>query len=183
MSVLAQIAPGLPHVFEPLVSRYRFTVHVESEGKLILRSDRCIVEITVERYGGGVSVVELRAPDPRAKPYRYLYVMIMRNPECRGGHAPSGDESLPDEQRLLKGLRRLNDNLVRYCPDLLVGDFSAIEQQGYQALATYIKTRMPVVLSMPPEDPIKVKFWQGDFSWVDDLRERERRGEQRSTPP
>jgi hypothetical protein len=58
----------------------------------------------------------------------------------------------------------------------LAGDFASIRGQGYHKFATYIQSRMPVVLTFPANDPIKVKFWQGDFTRAWDLQEREKRG-------
>lgn len=113
--------------------------------------------------------------------YDYPFVMVIRHPDYLESMRPH-DESLTEEQNLLLKLGVLSDNLIRYYPDLLAGNFAAIRQEGYHELASYIQARMPVVLNMPAADPINAKFWRGDFTWARDLQERERAGLTSTTP-
>lgn len=173
MFVLSRVAQDLPEVLGALIDQYAFVPQVEDEHRLSLRSPRCIIDIAFERYEYGFSV-HLGNPRDEQDRYDYLLVMTMRHPGYRGS-VRRYDDSLSEEQNLRFDLGELRDNLVRYCPDLLAGDFASIRREGYHELADYIKARMPVVLNMPANDPIKAKFWQGDFTWARDLQEREQR--------
>lgn len=182
MSVLSRITQELPQVFRTLIDRYGFALQVEGEHRLFLRSPRCVIDITFERYEGGFRV-DLGDPcdEHDRHDYDYLLVMAMRRPDYRGS-VRRYDDSLSEEQVLRLRLGALRDNLVRYCSDLLAGDFASIRQEGYHELAAYIKARMPMVLNMPADDPIKAKFWRGDYTWARDLQEREH-AESTSTTP
>lgn len=171
MPILSRVAPDLPEVFRVMTDRYGFVLHFEDEYWLSLRSPHCIIDITFERYGSGFFIVLVNPLDDQDR-YDYPFVMVIRHPECFGAMPPH-DESLTEERNLLLKLNVLSDNLIRYCPDLLAGNFATIRQEGYYELASYIEARMPVVLNMPAADPIKAKFWRGDLTWAKDLQERE----------
>ena len=173
MSVLSRVAQDLPEVLGALFGQCGFVPEMEDEHRLSLRSPHCIIDIAFERYDYGFWV-QLSNPREEQDQYDYLFVMTMRHPGYRRS-VRGYDDSLSEVQNLRLDLKALRDDLVRYCPDLLAGDFASIRQEGYHEFAAYIKDRMPVVLNMPANDPIKVKFWQGDFTWARDLQEREQR--------
>jgi len=172
MSSLSKITQSLPTIFETLINRFGFNIRLEDEYRLLAEGPHSIVDIIFERYEYGMSVSIV---DPAHERYRYnfLLLMWMRNPGYKVSKRVY-DESFSKEENLKIDLRELCEWLLRFCADILAGDTAAIRAEGYHELASYIDDRMPIVVNMPLDDPISKKFWLGDFTWVSDLRERER---------
>jgi hypothetical protein len=125
----------------------------------------------------GVHNVDILDPrSPKSKPYSLVVVDLVRNslqPQmARPEHMPSfGTERFSAEVEWLCG------ELNLLCSDMLQGDFSRIQAEGYAELDDFIDSRIPIVLQLPNDDPIKLKFWSSDWSWIADLRDRERKPE------
>jgi hypothetical protein len=172
MSLLSRVTQSLSDVFEVLLNEYGFVIQIESETRLLLRSSRCVIILSFERYGRSFFVSLANPHDMQGEEYNFLLIMALRCPNYRASVRRS-DDALSEEENLLLNLRELSDYLHRYCCDLLLGDFTALQREGYQEFASFIQSRTPVVLNLPKDDPIAVKFWRGDLSWAKDLRERE----------
>jgi hypothetical protein len=175
MAFPTKLIEQLREAFGKLTKRFGFALHIEEEELLLsLRSPSCIIDIVFERYEDGFSV-SLTNPQDKLIEYNYLVLMSMR---CPGYPERGYNRSLSKEQNLLCYIDELCENLISYFPDLLSGDFTAIQREGYVELASYINARMPLVVNMELDDPISVKFWRGDLTWARDLREREQRTHQ-----
>ena len=57
-------------------------------------------------------------------------------------------------------------------PDLLKGDFSHIEQEGYWEFEKNVQKYAAIVLQLPINDPVRKKYLNSDLSWVSDMSNR-----------
>jgi len=172
MTLLSKVGKDLPKIFQQLIDQFGFVLQSVSESQACLRSPRCLIVFKVEKFESSF-FVEFSNPQDNSERYDYYLLMSMRYPDFPRS-LPKCPDSLSEEQKLRFKIGVVCDNLLRYCRDLLAGDFSTIRREGYHDLALYLQLHTPIVLNLANDDPIKIKFWRGDLSWVKDLTERDK---------
>jgi hypothetical protein len=173
MTLLSKIRNDLPKIFQELIDQFGFALQSVSESQVYLSSPRCLIVFKVEKLESSF-FVEFTNPQDNSDRCDYYLLMSMRYPDFPRSLRKCPD-SLSEEQKLRFKFGVACDNLLRYCRDLLTGDFNTIRREGYHDLASYLQIHTPIALNLPNDDPIKIKFWRGDLSWVKDLMERDKR--------
>jgi hypothetical protein len=82
------------------------------------------------------------------------------------------------KELVLAQLRGLCAELLRFCPDMLAGDFGPIQREGYWEFNTYYYEQGSKLYNRPYDDPLRMKLHAArGLGWVWDLWEQERPGE------
>jgi hypothetical protein len=169
MTSFPAVAAQLPEAVKPLIDGYGFSMHVIDDFRFELLSPDCRLRYTAERYGPSVWVSIQDPKSSTQSEYDLVTVIALRDPSyyttLRRTHAP-----VPDSAQLLIKVEKLTDILLRFCPDMLEGDFRKVNAEGYRDLEDYVRSNTPRVVNLPKGHPIKEKFWKGDLSWITDLK-------------
>lgn len=149
--------------------RYGFTFKIKDHC-VILTTEGCQLLIRFERRERGYFVDFLNPRDATHREYCFRYIMGLRR--CYSRKVYTYDQNLSQEDNLRNDLTNLEEVLIYSCSDLLSGDFGTLLQEGYLEYESFISEYTPYVMNLPRTDPVSAKFWKGDLSWVDDLKER-----------
>jgi hypothetical protein len=174
----------LSDVFKPLCDAFSFVIHIEDEDTFVLLSPHCVVRVVLERFGPGSEMVDPINPSDEHERYSYGTIMLLRTRHTLPQRTPPScptPEELEAKQKdpFLYEMCQLRESLLRYCSDLLSGDFSRIRHEGYHEWNAYFRDRIDFVMRLAHDDPIAKKFTDNDLTFLWDLWEREHPGEPR----
>lgn len=168
---LHNLTKELEESFSKLIRQYGFSLLIVDENRLELATAECRVSISLERYEYGFTVTIYDLCEPSGLEYHYPYVMYIRCHEYPHNVRRYNDELSPD-RNFICDMTDLADKLTYWCSDMLAGDFSNI-REPYKAFVSFVEVNTPKVVNLPAGDPIKEKFWKGDYTWIRDLRLRD----------
>lgn len=156
-----------------LLREHPFEIHFSpanywmvAPGTFTLESPKCRVRIGFEFRGPVVDVIDVAAD----RPYYLPSIIAAQDPH----YQLDGFLGLKDlnARVVIRALNRIEKALLTFCAPFLDGDFSGDLSKRVRDFENFFDANYRHVESLENSDPIKIKYKNGDVSWVEDLRNR-----------
>lgn len=176
--MLIQFKSTIEIPLQPLVEEYGFQINWHNQNHLHVSKAVLLIDIWLsDPRRGELSIEFYDTSHQPHKEYSPIYMKPFRDPERFAKEcANTPDEMAPrsDYKNYTSDTSYLVKMIFDWFPELLTGSFKDFDQENryHDFVKEVDRLTIGPLQKLDYMDPISIKFWNCDFTWMDDLKER-----------